>query len=415
VLPHSARKLFYKATGPLLVALWIGIGALVAATAWIPLKLPAQLGMLWFLVLAWLVAPSRLAAFALLMAYYVVTGRGVPMVIHRFTELATAPAVSITLLYSAAIAALWALAWWPSPRQRLVGSLLVLVITTLPPLGGFIYGSPLLAAGWLFPGTGLWGILMLVASWITALCWFYESKPKYKTAAATVFGVLVLVSVVTNVNWRAPEADFIYPVHTHLPRYPVLLTEQYKRQLELTQTAMEALKQPLPVVVMPEDIAGTWQARYAWLWEEVNQAYLTEQKTLIVGFDTKPEQYANTAMVFGKKLPMQKDIYARIPAPIGGWKPWSDVHAPARWTETGKADIQSHPVAVFFCWEELVPWPWLITELHRPGQPQNAIIMVNHWFTQGLDIGDAQARSSQAWTRLFGWSHSRVVNGPVDK
>jgi apolipoprotein N-acyltransferase len=402
-----------------LLVLWIGLGAVVAASAWMPLNLPAQLALLWFLVLAWLAAPSRLAAFGVMIAYYAVTGRDVPMVIHRFTELPQVSAACITLGYSAAIAALWSLAWRRDPRERMLGLILVLLVTTLPPMGGFIYGSPLLAAGWLFPGTGLWGILMLVASWITAHQWLYESIPKYKTAAATVFGALVSVSILTNLLWRAPEAGFIYPVHTHLPRYPALLTEQYKRQLELTQTAMEALKQPLPVVVMPEEIAGIWQARYAWLWEEVNQAYLTEQKTLIVGFDTKPDQYANTAKIFGKKPPIQSDIYARIPAPIGGWKPWSEAHIPLRWTDTATADLtadlQNNPVAVFFCWEELVLWPWLVTSLDRPGQPQNAIIMVNHWFTQGLDIGDAQARSSQAWARLFGWSHSRVVNGPVDK
>jgi apolipoprotein N-acyltransferase len=397
------------------LVLSIGLGAVVAASAWMPLNLPAQLGMLWFFVLCWSAVPSRLAAFELVMAYYAVTGRDVPMVIHRFTELPPASAAIITLLYSAAIAALWALAWKRDPLQRMLGLTVVLLVTTLPPLGGFIYGSPLLAAGWLFPGTGLWGIFMLVASWITAFYWFHESKPKYKTTAATVFGALVLVSVVTNAQWRAPEAGFIYPVHTHLPRYPALLTEQYRRQLELTQTAMEALKQPLPVVVMPEEIAGTWQARYAWLWEEVNQAYLKEQKTLIVGFDTKPDQYANTAKIFGKKPPNQIDIYARIPAPIGGWKPWSEAHIPLRWTDTATADLQNSPVALFFCWEELLLWPWLVTALDRSEQPQNAIIMVNHWFTQGLDIGDAQARSSQAWARLFGWSHLRVVNTPVNK
>jgi apolipoprotein N-acyltransferase len=390
------------------IAVWLLLGCLISAAAWLPLHFSAQLGVLWFLVLAWLLAPRRSAAFALMFAYYVVIGRDVPTAIQRFTDIALPLAWAITVLYSVAVAALWAFAWQRQPSRRILGLLAILWITTVPPLGGFVTGSPLLTAGWAYPSMGLTGVVLLVMSWVSIYLHF--SKPSMKTASATVFVVLMLGSAYSNLNLKTTEASHVYPIHTKLPVFPVQLAAQYERQLELTQSALDALKQPQAIVVMPEEIAGTWQPRYAWLWEEVNKAYLSEAKTLIVGFDTQPDQYANTAKIFGKKPSAQPDIYARVPAPVGGWKPWSEVHAPARWTNTATVELQNHRLALFFCWEELVPWPWMATALATAGQPTEAVIMVNHWFAKDLDIGDSQARSSEAWARLLGWSYTRVIN-----
>lgn len=335
--------------------------------------------------------------------------------IHRFTGMNELAAWCIVILYAGSIALLWALAWQRKPIWRFAGLCGLLVIASVPPLGGFIYGSPLLAAGWLFPSMGFMGIALLVTSWGSVFAFTVLPKSTTKTIATVAVGSLALTSAIANAQYKAPESDLVYALNTNFPLFPVKLEDQYERHLELTRAAMAALEQPYPTVVMPEEIGGFWQPRYAWLWGDVSKAYQAANKTLIVGFDTKPDQYANTAKMFGMNSEKYNDVLAKVPAPIGGWKPWANVHAPARWTSPATIAINGSVLTFIFCWEELVPWPWLAAASvsgQDDQKPRSVVIMVNHWFAKDLDIGDSQARSSQAWARLFDWPYKRIVNKP---
>ena len=395
--------------------IWIALGSLIGVLAWVPLGFTWQLAVLWALVMAWLLAPSRKAAFTLFFFYYLVTSREVGQIIHRFTGMNDFAAWGIVIAYSASIALLWTLAWQRRPLWRFCWLVFVLIATSIPPLGGFIYGSPLLAAGWLFPGVGFVGIGLLLMSWGSVFAFAVLPKSTTKTFATAAGGCLVVASVVANALNKEPDSTLVFAMNTNFPLYPVKLEDQYDRHLELTKTALAALAQPYPTVVMPEEIGGFWQPRYAWLWEDVSKAYKVANKTLIVGFDTKPDQYANTAKVFGLNPDNASDVLAKVPAPIGGWKPWAVVHAPVRWSSPATMTVYGHELTFIFCWEELVPWPWLAAagfSGHDDQKPRSVVVMANHWFAKDLDIGDSQARSTQAWSRLFGWSYLRVVNEP---
>ena len=380
-----------------------------------PIGISWQLAVLWFIVMAWLVTPSRKAAFTLFFFYYLVNSREVGQIIHRFTGMSELTALCVVMAYAASIALLWSVAWHRRPLWRFGGLFCMLTLTSIPPLGGFIYGSPLLATGWLFPGTGFLGIGLLFMSWGSVFAFAVLPKSTTKTIATAAAGCLVVASVVANAQYKEPDANLVFAMNTNFPLYPVKLEDQYERHLELTKTALAALAQPYPTVVMPEEIGGFWQPRYAWLWEDVSKAYKAANKTLIVGFDTKPDQYANTAKVFGLNPDHAIDVLAKVPAPIGGWKPWANVHAPVRWSSPATMTLNGSAMTFIFCWEELVPWPWLAAASFsgQDGQnPHSVVVMVNHWFAKDLDIGDSQARSTQAWSRLFGWSYQRVVNEP---
>lgn len=395
--------------------IWLAVGSLIGVLAWVPLGFTWQLAVLWALVMAWLLVPSREAAFTLFFFYYLVTSREVGQIIHRFTGMNDFAAWGIAIAYSASIALLWTLAWQRRPLWRFCGLVFVLIATSIPPLGGFIYGSPLLAAGWLFPGVGFVGIGLLLMSWGSVFVFAVLPKSTTKTFATAAAGCLVVASVVANAQYKEPDSNLVYALNTNFPLYPVKLEDQYERHLELTKKALAALAQPYPTVVMPEEIGGFWQPRHAWLWEDVSKAYKAANKTLIVGFDTKPDQYANTAKVFGLNPDNASDVLAKVPAPIGGWKPWAVVHAPARWSSPATMTVNGRELTFIFCWEELVPWPWLSAAGFASQHDQkhrSVVVMANHWFAKDLDIGDSQARSTQAWSRLFGWSYRRVVNEP---
>ena len=395
--------------------IWFAIGGILAGLAWVPFGVSWQLAVLWFLVMAWLATPSRKAAFTLIFFYYLVTSREVGQIIHRFTGMNDFAAWCIVIAYSACVALLWSIAWQRKPLWRFCGLLFVLIATSIPPLGGFIYGSPLLAAGWLFPSMGFMGIGLLVLSWGSVFAFAVLPKSVNKTSATAVAGCLAVTSVMANAKYAEPEPTLVYAMNTKLPLYPVKLEDQYERHLELTKMALAALEQPYPTIVMPEEIGGFWQPRYAWLWEDVSKAYKGANKTLVVGFDTKPDQYANTAKVFGLNSDNARDVLAKVPAPIGGWKPWAAVHAPARWTSPATMMVNGSELMFVFCWEELVPWSWLAAAGFAGqvgNKPRQVVAMANHWFAKDLDIGDSQARSTHSWSRLFGWSYVRVTNAP---
>jgi apolipoprotein N-acyltransferase len=393
----------------------LAFGSTIGGLAWIPLSAAWQLTMLWLLVITWLLTTNRKSAYALLFSYYLLTGREAIQIIHRFTGLNEIVGLCVLLAYSAAIALIWTFAWQRRPLWRFCGLVLILIATSIPPFGGFIYGSPLLAAGWLFPGMGFVGIALLVMSWGSVFAFAVLPKSNMRMFATFIAGCLTVASVVANVNYSEPDSNFVYALNAKMPLYPVKIEDQHQRHLELTKAALAALEQPYSIVVMPEEIGGFWQPRYAWLWEDVSKAYEEANKTLIVGFDTKPDQYANTAKVFGLNPDGASDVLAKVPAPIGGWKPWSTIHAPARWSSPATIAVNGRDLTFIFCWEELVPWPWLAAAgLTDQGdqKPRSVVVMANHWFAKDLDIGDSQARSTQAWSRLFGWSYQRVVNEP---
>jgi apolipoprotein N-acyltransferase len=393
-------------------------GALISLIAWLPLNLEPQLLAVALLPALWMLANMRSYAFMAVLSYYIIIGRDVPAAITQFGDISKLISWSITLAYCVVVALIWSVCWHADTIKRMLGLTIAILVTSIPPLGGFITGSPLLAAGWLFPGTGLMGICLLSTIWLLWGATLQKKSIGAKTATSwCVAGIstLWIVSIVINLNYRQPVASQVLGISTQLPLYPQDLESQYQRQLQLTELAFKALNQDATIVALPEEIGGFWQPRFAWMWADVDAAYTKANKTLIVGFDTKPDKYANTAIFMGIQPNERQTVYAKVPAPIGGWKPWSDIHAPARWMISSLVEVQGQKLAIFFCWEELVPWPWLATATMASQEQLHAVVLVNHWFAKSLDIGHNQNRSSLAWTRLFGWSHSRVVNFPLDK
>lgn len=418
-------------------------GVLLAALAWHP-STPLGIGalaVLWLLPIAWALCPSRGCASLFIGAYFLVVGRDIPAAIAQFTNMPFLWAVALVILHALVMCIVWGVAWSGKPIRRTVGLGVVLLLTNTPPLVAIGFASPLLAAGWLFPSTGVWGLVLTFVSWCLAFAcmsamqswwryraqyqryqrrtmWHWAARWPLAVAAGlpTMLVVLLAVAIRTNLAFPYPAPVLGWQgVSTQLARYPLeSLDAQYTRQtvlLDMARTAMESAN----VVVLPEEVGGVWQARMAWLWHGLTRAQ--PQKTLVVGFDVldRPALFSNRALVLqaGKVV---DSVAARIPVPIGSWRPWAQPHAPMRWFDDGLLTIQNTPVAVIFCYEELLLWPWLVSAVHAPpSTPPVALVMVNHWFAPTRSsIDDSQMRSSQAWARLWGWPVVRVVNkGPV--
>jgi len=81
-----------------------------------------------------------------------------------------------------------------------------------------------------------------------------------------------------------------------------------------------------------------------------------------------------------------------------------------RWMDDGIIKTQGVDLAVFFCFEELTLWPWMVSAWNAQGDQVQAIVLANQWFATDLNSNYAQALSSRAMARIWGWGWVRSVN-----
>ena len=411
-----------------------GVIALAAWSAWphlLGFEAPAQLALIWLIPFVWLMTSSRSAAFALVGFYYLVAWRDAPFAMDRFNSGANSMAAfALWAVYALVQAAIWTLAWSESFKHRCWGLMVVLVLTNIPPLAAFTAPSPLISAGWLFPHVGWLGILLTLFSWpLIALLvrefrdrllndgeFRYERKDVCSLVPLISAFMFVGASVLLNI--RANERDLnVYPLsiqamQTKMHRYPSKEMDHVKRQIDLVASANKALDEDTNLVVFPQSIAGTWQPNMSWMWHDLAKRKTSPESELLVGFDmNEKDGWTDSALLFsGKDV---EETHARITAPLGAWHPWQPIgHMPMRWLDDGIIKTQGVDLAVLFGFEELTLWPWMVTAWNAHSDHVQAVVLANQWFAADLNSNHAQALSSFAMARIWGWGLVRSVNRP---
>jgi hypothetical protein len=360
-------------------------------------------------LLLWVLARNRTTAFLSFFPYMIVAGRDVPVVIARYTGLDTSIGWAIVLNYSALISALTLLGWHIQLSRRMLGMMVVMVLLTLPPAGSLIYASPLTGAGYWFPGSGSAGLLLTV---LAIICAALASEKKSTPAILALIACLV-TSILSHSTFDEPNSSRIKAIQTSLGVYPINLDEQWERQFKLLEIARKGLASEAEIVVLPEEVAGVMQPRFEWMWLDMGAEYAKKNKTLLVGKDVminpSGKRLKNALVGYGKHPQL---AIASAPVPIGSWKPWvsqRELHFPANWFGSASIKLDHGHLNIFFCWEELMMWPWLWSSILNP-DPIATITVVNHWFAEGLSITDSQQRSASSMAKLYGWQWMRSVN-----
>jgi hypothetical protein len=403
------------------------LGGAIAALAWFTQEALA-LAILWLIPLLWLCSKERVQATALLIGYYAVTLIDVATVTEKFKGWSAWQCWVLYALYISVCAFFWIVCWHRSfkVRSELLG--LVLLLTNLPPFGVFLPANPLVSAGAWWPAAGTIGLLLAYLSWL--MCAWALQQPSDRTkkwmpvlTVSTVIGFSLAWNYAVWNNQDQPSDRHlnIVAIDTHLSRYPAGKLEHYSRHDQLLNIAAKYLDSAADIVVLPEAIGGLWQPNTAWLWQDMGKRYAERSKTLIVGFaQSDVNGYSNSALIFGKHLDSNEwqTTRARVNIPIGGWQPWNpSQHQPMHLTESGLIELGTNQsrrmtIPVFFCWEEWTLWPWLVSASNQDGTSTQAISLVNHWFTKDLMLGSMQAKSAEAYARLFGWKLHRAINEP---
>ncbi len=399
----------------------MSVGAAIAYCAWHLDQTPSQMLLTWLIPFVWLTCTSRSQVVALIGAYHFVAWIDLPIAAQRITDWSQSLGFGVLTVYICVLTLIWSVTWTRSLAPRCISLIALLTVTNLPPLAAFNAPSPLLSAGWLFPNLRFYGLIFCIVSWpFTALIFLADNK-KIRVASAFATALLFVTSVVANIAWEQNQntGDLaVKNIDTQLPRYPTSKSEHFNRQLELVNLASRALgaADSPNLVVLPESVGGVWQTNIEWLWKSMTTASTSPDNGLIVGFDivdTDHEQ-SNSAILF--EANSVRTVHARIPMPVGGWHPWRSAgHMPMRWFDSGLIKVGSTSLAVIFCYEELLMWPWIVTAWSAGDEKIQVVVLANQWFASNLNSNSAQKNASTAQARLWGWPITRSVNFPQSR
>ncbi len=342
------------------------------------------------------------------------------------------------LMFSAAIWAVcavllsvpWALCWTQNRAAHLWRVPVTILATIAPPLGLVGFLSPVLTAGFLFPGFGWIGLLLTVV--------LPGSLLALQRARRGIVAAVVMLSV---------AAQLFSPRDRHPPGWEAINTRfgdvsRPFKDYEVAQFIQEgARRSSARVLIFPEFLVPRWSEATEAFWSRTLAQSRVRGQTLAIGvgvprplgsrmakpdYDFRPsiaalettdpkasgtavqpswtEPFDNTLLVLGEEMTIYRQ---RVPVPLGMWRPWSSFSVPLRLSGSGVVGIDGQRAAVLICYEQLIPFPVLLSMLERP----TVIVGISNtfWF-DGTSIPRYQQSAIYAWARLFGIPVLTAVN-----
>lgn len=388
------------------------VGALIGYFAWSPemAGMPwMSLAMLLLLPVSWVKSISRFAAFLLFVAYYATFSRDVPDAYANFF-----PGESLWIGYGVWLldAGILALPWAIThTKSWTAGSLatrylIALVVTLLPPVGIINWGHPLLAAGAVYPGTGLAGLLAAaLLGYLAALAATGNKQGRKGVMAMVALGVAANVAYAT----PPPPSGWV-GISTAMGRYPEKdFRRNFEWQQELIRIADSATGSWIRVMVFPEEVAGAWKPSKDYWWKDTAERSKLADMTILMGVDLQePGGFRDAVKALGSESGTV--LSARVPMPVGNWKFWRAGQPDSAIPDllgSGRRVIAGKTAVFSICYEDFLLWPHLESMI---GRPDVLVSMANNWSVRGLAAEWHQELSIQAQARLIGAPLVRASN-----
>lgn len=382
-------------TVPVRVLVWpavfMGAAGLIGAISWgheagwlcvISLLLPVL----------WAAARNRLVSGLILVAYCLAAARGLPGGAMTYFDAGVWAGIGWWLLGGVCWFLAGVLFWFRQRRIRLYTAPLLLLWLVLPPAGLAGWGNPLLAAGWLFPGWGWFGLLVVVVL-IGLLVRLPVIWSVGLVAGLTVWSGFSAIPVQSPAGW--------YPQHTHFVLSGADTGRDLLAEFNNMQTLQRQIGQsPAGVHWTGEGVGGIWNkaAETSWL----NWARQHPDHMVLLGVYTEAAaSYANAII---KIRPGESRVIYRQRLPVPGvlWKPWehksfgvtlNDVERNKERTINGK------DAAFLICYETLMVWPVLQSFL---SDSKTDVLLANGsvwWAPDSIRL--TMQQSVRSWARLF--------------
>lgn len=388
---------------PVYATLPVAAGAFMGWISWIS-GFPTLFFSLSVVALAWIwaIVPSRLQAFLLFLGYFLAGASDIPIVADTFFGKGIV-AGSVLWVAHASLLAL-PFGFLHGTRWKPLRFALALVLVSIPPLGILGWLSPLLAAGAMFPGTGLAGyagmiVLLALAAWMPAINTTLAKR-------GFVVGILAMVVVADVISASRPQPDDWFGQNTSMGQYPEEdPSGGYERHQALKAMTKESIEAGAKLVLLPEGIAGEWSPVMGAIWSGVAQLAEERGATVLIGASTLEDGVRMNSLVAIGADTLQ--THARMPMPVSMWKPWSDEGYALNMVSSGLVTVQGREAATSICYEDLLAWPlaWSFVA----GNPVAILSSGNNWFGN-TSASRIQRVSVELQARLYGVPLIRAVN-----
>jgi hypothetical protein len=361
---------------------------------------------LFFLPLVYFTAPSRFSAYLAALAFYLSASYGIVASAPIYFNLGASVWKTLRQLSvlwvgaSLTLALPWGLLWtdidapfW-SKALRTVG---VFVLLTLPPIGLWGWGSPLLSAGYLLPYTREAGIVLLLFVWPALWHCAGRKRGVFWTAIAVIALYAAYMSPSSRLQARSPQDwQGLYTPFGLLYSGSSNAASAFMRY-QILSVVLE--KTTAKYVVLPETIAGWWGTPTEELWRPTTEWFASQGRTLFVGAETSlagTKKYYNVVQIRGKN---RGTVEQRYPVPFSMWNPFRENGAVADWFGGGGiARVDNLSVGILICYEPYLYYPCLATLTRRPDV---LVAVSNSWWSRTTDIPMLSDKSVTSWALLF--------------
>lgn len=306
----------------------------------------------------------------------------------------------------------WCLGWSKSPhlagRALAIGAAWFLALA----LNAGVPGHPVIAMGYVLPGSGWLGVALSIALpglALAAASFLPAERLRYGVGAAIVVGLAAAGIML----FRPPPAGIVGGIQAQSTNWGNLRGED-DALARMQRMGAATLDQRTATVVWPESIIGRYDpALYQVLDLEVLQPARRTGRTQIIGMDIAMAQnrMLNSAVAFYPDGRTATAV-ARQPAPLSLWRPWRDTDTfVANWGAHNILNVgQGDRAALIFCYEEYMPVLYLLNE--ALDQPTIYIALSNTWAAQP-GAAAVQTWHSLGMARLFGRPYVKAENRPT--
>jgi apolipoprotein N-acyltransferase len=270
----------------------------------------------------------------------------------------------------------------------------------VPPLCIIGWASPLTAAGVLFPGTGWFGIvgvLALIGS--LRVC----PRPVIFAAAvlATAANIVYHGDPAPPPGWEGVNTSF-----DSIGSDTADPVSAYQAAEWLQQRALESKAK---VIIFPETVVPRWTEATEIFWEQTLAALAASGKTVVIGAGLPipcSTRYENAVLIRGRGGP--DSFLQRIPVPVGMWRPLRPLGVPLHLFGARVIRISDRRAAVLICYEQLLIWPILVSVAEV--RPDVLLAVANDRWVGGSALPTLQTIVTNSWSRLFALPNVRAVN-----
>lgn len=317
--------------------------------------------------------------------YYLACGWPMIAVAQNYLGQTEGTQIGLFLWLGAALvlASPWLWAWSPHRSSGAVKACAAIVIGLVPPLGIIGFGSPIIAAGFLFPNTAWLGLA------VTA---FLPSAILIRPAL--VVAALPLIVIAVN-NGQFETSHPRQPPGWESVNTKLGTEDNGFQRLSWVRAQVEA--SDASVLIFPENVIPNWTIATDLFWQDTERTLANQDRVALIGA-TVPGRNGirNVLLIRGAQIGV---FDQRIPVPVGMWLPFSQRSVPLNLTDSGVIEIRGQRAAVLICYEQILPWSWISSMAQRPSV---AIAIANDSWSHNTPLPGYRAASARSWTRLFG-------------